>query len=75
MIHPIPGGGLLGDRPVVAGGRDRTAREEQLQRKVENDTAHGPVVKAKRAPSAPFGSWTCRVLRVVSILHCLQREK
>ena len=53
MIYPIPGGGLLGKRPVVAGGRERTAREEQLQRQIESDTAQGPVVKAKRDPSAP----------------------
>ena len=52
VIHPISGGGLLGERPVVAGGRERTAREEQLQRQIESDTAQGPVVKAKRAPSA-----------------------
>ena len=52
MIYPIPRGGLLGKRPVVAGAQERTAREEQLQRQIESDTAQGPVVKAKRAPSA-----------------------
>ena len=45
MIYLIPGGGLLGERPVVPGGRQRTERQEQLQRQVEGDT--GPVVKAK----------------------------
>ena len=57
VIHPIPGGGLLGDRPVDAGGRERTAREEQLQRQLESDTAQGQVVKAKRAPSASLVEW------------------
>ena len=53
MIHPIAGGGLLGERPAVPGGRERTKREEQLQPQIEGDTAQGPVVKAKKAPSAP----------------------
>ena len=49
MSYPIPGGGLLGERPVVAVGRERTERAEQI----ESDTAQGPAVKAKRALSAP----------------------
>ena len=53
VIYPIPGGALLGERPVVPGGRERTEREEQLQRHIEGDAAQGPVVKAKKAPSAP----------------------
>ena len=53
MIYPIPGGGLLGERPVVPEGREKTEREEQLQRQIEGDAAQGPVVKAKEAPSAP----------------------
>ena len=52
MTYPIPGGGLLGERPVVPGGRESTGREEQLQRQIEDDAAQGPVVKAKKAPSA-----------------------
>ena len=42
-----------GERPVVQGGRERTEREEQLQRQTDGDAAQGPVVKAKNAPSAP----------------------
>ena len=38
---------------MVPGGRERTEREEQLQRQTEGDAAQGPVVKAKKAPSAP----------------------
>ena len=38
---------------MVPGGRERTEREEQLQRQIEDDAAQGPVVKAKKAPSAP----------------------
>ena len=34
-------------------GRERTEREEQLQRHTEGDTAQGPVVKAKKDPSGP----------------------
>ena len=30
VVYPIPGGGLLGERPVVPGGRERTEREEEL---------------------------------------------
>ena len=52
MIYPFPRGGLLGERPVP-GGRERTEREEQLQRQSEDVAAQGPVVKAKKAPSAP----------------------
>ena len=51
MIFPIPGGGLLVERPVVP-GRERTEGDEQLQRQIEGDAAQGPVVKAKKAPSA-----------------------
>ena len=53
MIHPIPGGGLLGERPVVPGGREKTEREEQLLRQIEGNAGQEPVVKAKKAPSAP----------------------
>ena len=53
VICPIPGGGLLEERPVVAGGRERIERGEELQRQVEGDSAQGPVVKAEKAPSAP----------------------
>ena len=41
------------DRPAAAGGQERTKREEELQRQVEGDSAQGPVVKAKKGPSAP----------------------
>ena len=53
MTHPIQGGGLSGERRVVPGGRKRTEREEQLQHQVEGDAPQGPVVKAKKTPSAP----------------------
>ena len=80
VICPIPGGGLLGDRPVVPGGRESTEREEQLQRKIEGDAAQGPVVKAKKAPSVPSlvewdGHLACPVSRMVSILRCWQRKE
>ena len=38
---------------MVPGGRQRTEREEQLQLQIEGDAAQGPVVKGKKAPSAP----------------------
>ena len=38
---------------MVPGGRERTEREEQLQRRIEGGAAQGPVVKAKKAPLAP----------------------
>ena len=38
---------------MVPGVRERTEREEQLQRQIEGDAAQRPVVKAKKAPSAP----------------------
>ena len=38
---------------MVPGGRERTQREEELQRQVGDDSAQGPVVRAKKAPSAP----------------------
>ena len=38
---------------MVPGGRERTVREEELQRQVEGDASQGPVVKAKKAPSGP----------------------
>ena len=40
-VATIPKGGLLGERPVVPGGRERTEREEQLQRQIEGDAAQG----------------------------------
>ena len=39
--------------PMVPGGRERKQREDELQRQVEDDSAQGPVVRAKKAPSAP----------------------
>ena len=46
VIYPIPRG-LLGARPVVPRGRERTEREEQLQRQIESSSARagcgGPV--------------------------------
>ena len=41
VIYPIPGGGLLGERPEVPGVRERTEREEELQRQVAGDAAQG----------------------------------
>ena len=38
---------------MVPGGRERTQREDELQRQVEDDSAQGPVVRAKRPSSAP----------------------
>ena len=58
MIDPIPGGGLLGEGPVVPGGRQRTDREGQMQRQIESGAAQGPVVKAKKGPSsASLDEW------------------
>ena len=45
--------GQLGERPMVPGGRERTQREDELQRQVEDDSAQGPVVRAERPSSAP----------------------
>ena len=53
VFYPIPGGGLLGERPVVPGGRERTKPEEELHCQVEGHAAQGPVVRAKKAPLAP----------------------
>ena len=41
------------ERPEIPGRRERTQREEELQRQVEGDSAQGPVVKAKKSASAP----------------------
>ena len=38
---------------MVPRGRERTEREEQLQRQIKGNAAQGPVVKAKKAPSDP----------------------
>ena len=38
---------------MVPGGRERTQREDELQRQVEDDSAQGPVVSAKSPSSAP----------------------
>ena len=38
---------------MVPGGRGGTQREDELQRQVEDDSAQGPVVRAKKAPSEP----------------------
>ena len=53
VAYPTPGDGLLGERPMVPGGRQRTWREDKSQRQVEDDSAQGPVVRATRAPSEP----------------------
>ena len=45
--YPIPKAGLLEERPVVSGGREKTQREE-LQSQMENDAAGGPVLKIMR---------------------------
>ena len=42
--YPIPKVGLLGERPAVSGGRERTQREG-LRCKVESGAAEGPEVK------------------------------
>ena len=51
VSYPTPG--PLGERPIVPGGRERTQREDELQRQVEDDSAQGPVVRAERPSSAP----------------------
>ena len=72
VIFPIPGGGLLGERPMVPGGRERTEREEQLQRQVEGDAAQGPVVEAKKGPSAPsLDEWDGHVTLIDGWKHHL----
>ena len=38
---------------MVPGGRERTQREDELQRQLEDDSAQGPVVRAKVPSSAP----------------------
>ena len=53
MINPIPGGGLLGERPVVPGGERGPNEKSNCGRQIEGDAAQGLVVKAKKAPSAP----------------------
>ena len=68
---------------MVPGGRERSQREEDLQRQVEDDSAQGPVVRAKKAPSAPsMDEWdgrlaagTCRISRLVSVLCGWQRKE
>ena len=47
VIYPSPKVGLLGERPAVSGGREKTQREE-LQCRAGSDTAKGPVVKTVR---------------------------
>ena len=39
VTYPTPG--PLGERPIVPGGRERTQREDKLQRQVEDDSAQG----------------------------------
>ena len=51
VTYPTPG--PLGERPMVPGGRAWTQREDELQRQVEDDSAQGLVVRAKKAPSVP----------------------
>ena len=50
--YPIPRVGLLGERPAVSGGREKTQREE-LQCQVMSDTAEGAVVKTMRVLLVP----------------------
>ena len=50
--YPIPKVGLLGDRPAVSGGRQKTQRDG-LQCKVESDAVEGPVVKATKVLCTP----------------------
>ena len=38
---------------MVPGGRERTQREDELQRQVEDDSAQGPVARAKRPSFSP----------------------
>ena len=38
---------------MAPGGPERTEREEQIECQIEGDAAQRPVVKAKKAPSAP----------------------
>ena len=38
---------------MVQGGRGSTQRKDELRHQVDDDTAQGLVVRAKRAPSAP----------------------
>ena len=75
VIYPIPGGGLLGERPVVPGGRERTEREEQMQCQIESDAAQGPVVKAKKgsvsqqAWMSGTGIWLLDMLNIEDGVH------
>ena len=67
---------------MIPGGRERTEREEQLQRQIEGDATQGPIVRAKKAPSAHslddgMGIWQPDMpsIRMVSILRCWQKKK
>ena len=51
VTYPTPG--PLRERPMIPGGRERTQQEEEFQRQVEDNSAEGPAVRAKKAPSAP----------------------
>ena len=50
--YPMPKVGLLGKRPAVSGGREKTQREG-LKCKVESDAAEGRVVKTMMVLLAP----------------------
>ena len=48
--------GPLGERAMVPGGRERTQQEDELQHQVEDDSAQGPVVRARGLHRHP--AWT-----------------
>ena len=52
-MRPARVQGPLGERPLVPAVRERRHREAEVQRQLEDDSAQGPVVRAKKAPSAP----------------------
>ena len=50
--YPIPKVGLLGERPTISGGREKTQRDG-FPCKVESDAGEGAVVKATKVLLAP----------------------
>ena len=54
LIYPTSRDGPLGERPMVPGGRGRTQRKDELRHQMDVDLTQGPVVRAKKAPSAPI---------------------
>ena len=49
---------------MVPGGRERIEREEHIECQIEGDAAQGPVVKAKKAPSASsLDEWDGQALK------------